>query len=157
MKKVIVTLRDAPNASVEVPENFPRPKRAKKTKPRKIERSVFGAIRLFPGVPKAISVDELEYVKLRRPDVAARLDERPYVESKRVDYRGITEAAIEKLAEEEGIGHLDLARKVKVLAERKKIAIPDSKKSTATKIPSSTKKVDGGSSDGGKTTSRKPK
>ncbi len=147
MKKVIVTLRDAPNASVEVPGEFPQKRRAKR-KVREIERSVFGAIRLFPGVPKAISSDELEYVELHRSDVFRRLDRRPYVESKRVDYRGASEAAIEDLAAREGIGHLDLPSKVERLTERGKLEAPDPRKSTETRIEPQKKS---------KTVGRKPK
>lgn len=157
MKKVTVTLRDSPNASVEVPEEFPRRKRArragsKKSEATKIERSAFGAIRLFPGVPKAISSDELRYVELHRPDVFARLESRKYVESKRVDYRGATEAAIADLASKEGLGHLPVPKQIERLVERKKIERPDPRKSTETRIDKKVK-VDGSA----KTTTRKPK
>lgn len=156
MKKVTVTLRDSPNASVEVPEEFPRRKRARgtKAKAKKIERSAFGAIRLFPGIPKAISVDELEYVKIHRSDVFKRLESRAYVESKRIDYRGKTEAEIEALAAGEGLSHLPTPRQIARLVERKKLVIPDPKKSTTTRIEKGkSEKVEGG----GKTTARKPK
>lgn len=152
MRKIIVTLRDAPNASVEVPGEFPRKRgEKKKAEARKIERSVFGAIRLFPGIPKAISTDELEYVKLHRSDVFRRLDVRNYVESKRVDYRGASEAEIETLAEREGIGHLAFSRQVERLVERGKVKPPDPRKSTETRLDA--RKAEGEV----KTTSRKPK
>jgi hypothetical protein len=153
MKKVTVTLRDSPTASVEVPVEFPREKRKKKSDDRRIERSVIGAIRLFPGVPKAISADELEFVRLHRPSVFARLDSRPYVESKRVDYRGASEGEVEDLAAKEGIGHLEFWSQVAVLRERGKIKRPDPKRSTETRYPGPTPASD----EGGKTTTRKPK
>lgn len=148
MKKVIVTLQGGATATVEVPDTFPK-KRGVKTKAKKIERSVFGAIRLFPGIPKAVSEDELEFIKLGRKELFGRLEIRKYVESKRVDYKGATEADIEALAEAEGIGHLDLPKKIEVLVEREKIKTPTV--STETRILSPKKNGNGG------TTKRKPK
>jgi hypothetical protein len=150
MKKVIVTLQGGATASVEVPEAFPRRRRAK-GKARAIARSVFGAIRFFPGVPKAISGDELEYIRAHRGDVSGRLEVRPYVESKRVDYRGASEAEIERLADEGGIAHLGLSAKVERLAERGKLEKPDRRKSTETKLAGKAPKVGEGGS------KRKPK
>jgi hypothetical protein len=138
MKKVIATLRSAPAASVDVPKTFPvrRVKRGEKPreKPREIERSCFGSLRFFPGIPKTISKDELEFIESGRPDLSKRLDVSEYVESKRVDYRGATEKAIETAAESEGIGHLSLKRKVEVLRERGKIDKPDPKKVSVTVV-----------------------
>lgn len=148
MKKVIVTLRDQPAGSVEVPREFPRRRGEKEKKSVDIERSCFGCLRFFPGVPRTISEDELAYIEGWRGDLFGRLDRRPYVESKRVDYRGASESAIEALAEKEGIGHLDLPRKVARLTERRKLDRPDPRKSTETRILASRK-------DGG--TARKPK
>lgn len=151
MKKVIVTLRDAPNVSVEVPAEFPQKRRKrgeKAEKPKKIDRSVFGAIRLFPGVPKTISADELEFVRVNRPTVFGRLDSRPYVESKRIDYRGVTEGEVEALAEKEGIGHLDFSKKLERLGERGKISKRVPRKPAP--IPAPKKSEDG-------KTGRKPK
>ena len=100
MDKVIVTLRTTPAASVEVPKHFPKLRGAKgEGDPKEIGRSCFGALRFFPGVPKTITKDELEFVRLHCGDVAARLDDRPYVESKRLDYRGANESVIAALAE----------------------------------------------------------
>lgn len=159
MRKVIVTLRGGATASIEVPGNFPR-KRGEKGETKAISRSIFGAIRLFPGIPKAITGDELAYVEGWRRDVFARLEVRPYVESKRVDYRGIGEEALEALAESEGVGHLPTSRKVEVLAERGKLKIPDRVKSTETRLGPKAK--DGAPAptpapDGGGTAKRKPK
>jgi hypothetical protein len=134
MKKVIVTLSSGPAASVEFPEVFPR-KRKEKGDPVKIERSVFGAVRLFPGIPKAISASELDYLRAHRKELFPRLLARPYVESKRVDRRGVSEGELEKLAEKEGIAHLGTRRKVEVLTERGKIPKPEPKKEAVKPAP----------------------
>lgn len=104
MTKVVVTLRSAPVASVEFPEG--------------VERSAFGAIRLFPGVPRAVSLSELKHIRAAEPGVFARLHVQPYVESRRVDLRGAGEAEVARLAGEEGISHLPHAEQVRVLRER---------------------------------------
>lgn len=116
----IVTLRSSPPASVDVPEEFPK-KRGQKEEARAIERSVVGTLRLFPGVPKTVTKDELEYMSTHRPDVAARLDEREYVESKRKALRGYTEAEVRELAEKEGIGHLSFKKQEAALLDRGKL------------------------------------
>lgn len=121
----IATLRAAPPASVDVPENFPRARGEKAdAKKRPIERSVVGALRLFPGVPKAVTEDEVAYIKAHRLDVATRIDVRPYVESKRKDHRGVTEVELKELATKEGVDHLPLKKQVKVLTERGKLEKP---------------------------------
>jgi hypothetical protein len=134
MDKIIVTLRSAPAASVDVPKTFPKLRGAKEGKPREIARSCFGALRFFPGVPKAITKDELEFLRRHHGEVAGRLDERPYVESKRLDYRGVTEADLAALAEKEGVGHLKLKDQVARLQERGKLGKPDPKKSSETRL-----------------------
>lgn len=113
MDKFVVTLRTAPSEAVEVPDE--------------LKRSCFGALRFFPGIPKTVTKDELEFIKSNNADLHKRLHVRSYVESKRVDKRGASEAQIEKLADEAGIGHLKLGRKVEVLEKRgllKKVAPP---------------------------------
>jgi hypothetical protein len=158
MKKTIVTLRSAPAVSVEVPEHFPRA-RGEKGEPKRLERSGFGALRLFPGVPRTVSCDELEFIRRHQPEVAARLDSRPYVESKRVDYRGATESEIEAAAAEAGISHLPLAAQCDRLQKTGKIKRPDPKKASATVLSGkkgSSSEKPGGNGNGGKT-SRKPR
>ncbi len=161
MDKVIVTLRSTPAASVEVPKHFPKLRGAKeKGDPKEIGRSCFGALRFFPGVPKTITKDELEFLRIHRGDVAGRLDDRPYVESKRIDYRGATEADIAALAEKEGVGHLKLKDQVARLRERGKLEKPDPKKSSETRLegkdsPKAKSKTNG-NGNGGRT-SRKPR
>lgn len=148
MKKLNATLRSAPAASIEVPEDFPPSreearearKRGEEPKTRSIERSGFGALRLFPGVPRAISEDELEYIRGHRADVGRRLTVSPYVESKRLDYRGKTEADIEALAEGEGIGHLGFAQKVERLEESGKLTRPKAVESSETRPEGKAKK-----------------
>lgn len=122
MGKVIVTLRSAPPESVEVPK-YVKGKKGKGGEPVETERSCFGALRFFPGIPKTVTADELEYVKSSDAELARRLAVRPYVESKRVDRRGATEAEVEALAETEGVGHLGLGRKVEVLRRRGKLKV----------------------------------
>ena len=104
MSKKIVMLRSAPSETVEVPEEVPR--------------SCFGALRLFPGIPKTVTQEELDHVQATRPEVFERLEVRPYVESRRVDVRGASEAELEQLAVAEGIGHLPHAAQVRKLRER---------------------------------------
>jgi hypothetical protein len=106
--KHIVTLRSAPSETVEVPEEV------------KV-RSCFGALRLFPGVPKAVTKEELKHIETARPDVFERLEVRPYVESRRVDLRGVSEAEIAALARTEGLEHLRPAEQVRQLRERGKL------------------------------------
>lgn len=118
----IVTLRSAPSASVDVPELFP--KKRGKSEDRRIERSVHGSIRLFPGVPKAVTEDELEYIRATRSDIATRLDDRPYVESKRRELRGATEGEIAELAAKEGIDHLPTREQHRILVDRGKLQKP---------------------------------
>lgn len=120
MNKIVVTLSRGPALSLDFPEEY-RAGRGKKATAKQVERSCFGAVRLYPGLPKTISTTELEYLKDKEPKVAALLSVRPYVESKRVDKRGCTEAQLEKLAAEEGVSHLKPARKLAVLKERGKI------------------------------------
>jgi len=121
MNKVTVTLRSAPSESIEVPTQV---KYKKEKEVTKLERSCFGAIRLFPGIPKAITKDELEHIKKTRADLFARLDVKPYVESKRVDKRGISEADAEKLAKAEGLDHLKPKVQLEKLQERGKVTRP---------------------------------
>lgn len=167
MDKVIVTLRSAPAASVDVPKHFPKLRGEKREgDPREIGRSCFGALRFFPGVPKTITKDELEFVRIHHGDVAARLDERPYVESKRLDYRGATESDLAALAEKEGLGHLKLRDQVARLRDRKKLEKPDPKKSSETRLegrgsakapaPEKPKPKTNGNGNGG-TTAKKPR
>jgi len=116
MNRAIVTLRSAPSVSIDIP--------AQEEGAKQIQRSCFGAIRLFPGVPKAVTKDELDHIKATMPEVFLRLTIQPYVESKRVDLRGVAEADVSKLAAEEGIEHLSHARQVDLLRERGQIARP---------------------------------
>jgi hypothetical protein len=160
MDKVIVTLRSTPAASVDVPKHFPKLRGAKgEGDPKEIARSCFGALRFFPGVPKTITKDELEFVRLHHGEVAARLDDRPYVESKRLDYRGKSEKEIAELAEKEGVGHLPLKTQVERLQARGKLEKPDPKKSTETRLEGKTTPKaapKNGNGNGGKT-GRKPR
>jgi hypothetical protein len=126
MKKTIVTLRSAPSESIEVPKTV-----KDGTKDRALERSCFGALRLFPGVPKTITTDELEFIKEKQSEVFLRLEVRPYVESKRVDVRGASEADIEKMAAEEGLGHLRLRDQVDRLQKRGKLKRPEKRETAA--------------------------
>lgn len=103
-KKVVATLRSGPSVSIEVPGG--------------VQRSCFGAIRLFPGIPRAITGEEYEHVRKKHPKVCARLEIGKYVESKRVGARGISEADLEGLAEREGLSHLKLKTQVEKLRER---------------------------------------
>lgn len=112
-EKVNVTLRSSPSASVEFPaEKGP-------------DRSCFGALRLFPGIPRAVTRGELDWIERREPALFARLTVSPYVESKRVDRRGASEATVERLAESEGLSHLSHGRKVEVLRKRGKLKPPE--------------------------------
>jgi hypothetical protein len=131
-KLVVVTLRSAPPASVDVPEHFPRV-RGKPDEPKPIERSVVGALRMFPGVPKAVTSDELAYVETTRRDVAERLDVRPYRESKRKDHRGATEAEVREVAVAEGVEHLSARKQVEVLVDRGKLKPPKERRSVEPK------------------------
>lgn len=107
--KVIVTLQSAPSVSVEVPEY------KDKAKQTKIERSCFGALRFYPGIPKTITVDELDFIQKEKKELASKLKSAPYVESKRVDKRGVTEAELNRLSKDHAIEHLSHARKIEVL------------------------------------------
>lgn len=118
MKKVTVTLRSGPYVSLEFPEEY-RPARGADL--QKVERSCYGAVRLYPGLPKAISASELAYLEAKQPELAAKLLVRPYVESRRVDKRGCSEAELERLAEQEGLSHLVPARQLEVLKQRGKL------------------------------------
>jgi hypothetical protein len=122
MEKIIVTLRDAPAASVDVPDE---------TGGKKLQRSCFGAIRLFPGIPKTVSRDELEYLKVADPGLFARVHVQPYVESKRVDRRGAAEAEVSHLADQEGLTHLSHSKQVELLQKRGKIGRSTPKKASS--------------------------
>jgi hypothetical protein len=69
MSKHTVILRDAPAESVEIPAPI-----------EEAERSCFGALRLFPQVPRTITGAELAQIERARPDVFARLEVREHVE-----------------------------------------------------------------------------
>jgi hypothetical protein len=127
-ERTIVTLRSAPSATVEVPE--------KKKDGGALQRSCFGVLRLFPGIPKTVTRDELEHIKQAEPDLYNRLTVQPYVESKRVDRRGAGEAEIAKLAEQEGIAHLPHGRQVELLRERGKIRKPGKQRAAVSEKPS---------------------
>ena len=105
--KIIVTLRSAPSVSVEILD-------------KKCQRSCFGALRFYPGIPKVITKAELEHLTKIKGDIASKLDIRPYVESKRIDRRGASETEIENLAKTEGIDHLHFKKKVELLQKRGK-------------------------------------
>ena len=149
--KKIVTLRSAPPVSVEVPSVV----KGDDGKERKVERSCFGALRLFPGLPKAVTEDELEHIKNTEPGMFARLVIQPYVESKRVDVRGVTESEVEKMAEEEGISHLKPKERDKKLRERGKLKRPEKRKaakpepSKAPEKPTSVKRKPNGNKPSG--------
>jgi hypothetical protein len=123
-KMCIVTLRSNPAASVDVPGKFPRERGKKAGEAKTIERSVVGALRLFPGIPKTVTEDELDYMTRHRTDVATRLDRREYVESKRKELRGCTEAEVRERAEAEGVGHLPFKGQEKALLDRGKLVPP---------------------------------
>lgn len=127
-KKVIATLRSGPSASIEVPSG--------------IKRSCFGAIRLFPGIPKTIMMEEYEYVRNKLPALGARLQIGKYVESKRVGARGISEADLEALADREGLSHLKLKSQVAKLRERGKL--PILKSSDGEKMKRTTRRIRNG-------------
>lgn len=88
MKKVIVTLHSGPAQSVDVPAAHEFQKGEK----RALERTCFGSIRLFPGLPKVVSQDELDYILEIRRDLAGKVFASAYVESHRADKRGCPEA-----------------------------------------------------------------
>ena len=73
MTKVIVTLLGGRRLQVDVPAEH---------KGRKLERSVYGAVRLHPNVPRTLSKDELDYVREREPKAELRVQK--YAEAKRV-------------------------------------------------------------------------
>lgn len=145
MSKVIVTLRSAPSESVEIPKYKKKEKGAKGERVE-ITRSCFGALRFFPGIPKAVTKDELEYIKKNDAELRRRLKTRPYVESKRVDKRGASESEVEALAESEGIGHLPMKRQIEILKKRGKIKPkPAAKPASASTPPrTSTRRRNGG-------------
>jgi len=122
MNKVIVILRSTPSVSIEVPNTVVIDGNKKE-----IKRSCFGALRLFPGVPKSISKDELEYIKNTEVVIYSYLEKKQYVESKRIDIRGASEADIEKLAKDGGLDHLKVKVQLQKLQERGKLKRPDVK------------------------------
>jgi hypothetical protein len=124
--KMIVTLRSAPPVSVEVPAVV----KYDGTE-REVKRSCFGALRLFPGLPKTVTEDELEHIKRKEPEVYARLEIRPYVESKRVDRRGASEADVERMAEAEGVAHLRPKARDARLRARGKLKRPEKRETAA--------------------------
>jgi hypothetical protein len=128
-ERKIVTLRAAPSASVEIPEEKGG---------RRLQRSCFGALRLFPGIPKTVTLDELECIKREEPDLYAQLTVQPYVESKRVDRRGVAEAELARLAEAEGISGMPPQRQLRVLRERGKLRKPGDQ--SVSRAPSGGKK-----------------
>ena len=73
MTKVIVTLLAGRPLQVDIPDEH---------NGNKVERSLYGAIRLFPNVPRTISADELAFVKEKEPN--AKFREQKYVETKRL-------------------------------------------------------------------------
>ena len=111
MNKVTVTLRAAPRVSFDIPET--------------VERSCFGALRFFPGIPRACSTGELAYIKEHHPNDYRRLLVSSYVESRRVDRRGASEAEIERRARQEGLEHLPFVKKVAELRRRGKLPEPE--------------------------------
>ena len=112
-KKIVIFRGRGAPATVEFPEGEKAPK-----------RSCFGALRLFPGIPRAVTAEELAFIEKKHPAVYAELEVRPYVESRRVDRRGATEAEVERLAAEAGISHLPNARVLEILRERGKLKDP---------------------------------
>jgi len=114
-EKVTVVLRSQGSVEIEFPEGKEAPK----------NRSCFGALRLFAGIPRAITREELEWIEKKEPKLFARLRVAKYVESKRVDRRGASEAEVERLAEREGIGHLPPGRRLEVLRKRGKVKPPE--------------------------------
>ena len=114
MNNKIVLLNSYPFVSVEFPKEI-------------TNRSCEGELRIYPHLPKPITDDELAYIKDKFPDIFYRLNVKPYIESKRVDKRGITETDIHRLAEHEGIAHLPLKKQIATLERRGKIekSIPD--------------------------------
>lgn len=122
MNKIIVTLRSSPTESIEVP-NIVKYKGDKEE--TVLQKScTFGAIRLFAGIPKTISMDELKHIKKVMPRIYSKLDVKPYVESKRVDKRGASESEINKLVVKEGLEHLKPAVQIEKLKERGLIKKP---------------------------------
>ena len=110
-EKVILTLRSAPSVSIEVTDE-------------RCQRSCYGALRFYPGIPKTITKEELAYIEKTDKGVVSRFDVRAYVESKRIDKRGITERQVEELALKKGVDHLPFARKVEVFAKQSQVDPP---------------------------------
>lgn len=129
MNKVVVTLQRGPAKTIDVPKEY-KVGKGRKAEKREVERSCFGSVRLYPGLPKAISDSELAFIVAVRPDVRKELKVTPYVESKRADKRGCSEAQLEAAAEEAGISHLKPARKLEVLKGRGKLPAAPTKKPT---------------------------
>lgn len=113
MDRVIVILRRGPQVSLEFPEG--------------VERSCYGAIRLYPGIPKTLSGAELKHLEKHRPDCHELLSVRPYVESQRVDKRGCTESELNQLAESNGLGHLPISLQLQRLKEKGKLPLKKDK------------------------------
>lgn len=103
MKRHLVILRTPPSDEVDFPPDLGG-------------RATFGALRLHPGVQTAVSESELRFMESKRPDLMKRLHISPYVESRRVDRRGYTEAEVDRAAAEAGIPvQTPFAIKVKLL------------------------------------------
>lgn len=113
MDRVIVILRRGPQVSLEFPEG--------------VERSCYGAVRLYPGIPKALTAAELKHVEKCRPDCYGLLSVRPYVESQRVDKRGCTESELRELAASEGLEHLPISLQLQRLKEKGKLPLKRAK------------------------------
>lgn len=102
MPKINVTLiSSSPPLSFEFPEG--------------IERSCFGAIRLFQGVMRTITLDELNHIKTKYKKESVKIKTSKYVESKRVDKRGYNEDDINYLAKEHNLLDLPLKNQIKRL------------------------------------------
>jgi hypothetical protein len=117
MQKIVLTLRRGPAESFEFPE--------------KVERSCFGSIRLFPGLPKTVSEDEYKWICKKRPELVPFLEASAYVESKRVDKR-ISEAHVNELAKEHGLENLPFGHQCERL---KKLGLLKPKKVVEHKEP----------------------
>lgn len=122
MKKVIVTLKVGPSQDVDVPDQY-RVGRGRRATNRAVQRSCFGCLRLYPGLPKAVSEDELSWIEAKLPVLFEKLAVRPYVESRRADKVGCSEADVEAAAEASGLGHLRYGDKVRTLKQRSTLPV----------------------------------
>lgn len=112
-KKYIITLASGSAETFDVPGYDARGD--------VIQRSCFGALHLYPNVPRGITEGELEYIRGARPDIYVRAHVSPYVESKRIDHRGVSEGEVQRTADKLGVGDKTHGEQLQILRERKLI------------------------------------